>query len=167
MTCDLFRKQSSLDALGADALSHLRSCGACLDHTASLDPTMMFRLLGGEELVPPGGLDSFVDEVVQQVQVRRTAQKLARPSFSRYYRGLAVAASLLVALGIAAFIPRTAPTADRAIATVAAPSSQPALVRPIVDSYDSVDATIVEVPSSNDSDLKIVMIFDETLPVDL
>ena len=39
--------------------------------------------------------------------------------------------------------------------------------KPIIETYDSENATIVEVPSEEADDVKIVMIFDENLPADL
>ncbi|HEX7190471.1 MAG TPA: hypothetical protein VF381_02760, partial [Thermoanaerobaculia bacterium] len=51
-------------------LEHLRSCDPCLDYAAHLDPDVMFRAIGGEELVPPGGVDAFVEDVMRAVHVR-------------------------------------------------------------------------------------------------
>jgi hypothetical protein len=40
--------------------------------------------------------------------------------------------------------------------------------KPIVETYESANATIVEVPSESAADdVKVVMIFDENLPADL
>ena len=39
--------------------------------------------------------------------------------------------------------------------------------KPIVDTYDSSTATIVEVPSEGANDVRVVMVFDEKLPADL
>jgi hypothetical protein len=39
--------------------------------------------------------------------------------------------------------------------------------KPIVETYDSQNATIVEVPNENASNVQVVMIFDEKLPADL
>jgi hypothetical protein len=44
----------------------------------------------------------------------------------------------------------------------------PALTtKPIVETYESDRATILEVPTDSNDDVKIVMIFDENLPADL
>ena len=43
----------------------------------------------------------------------------------------------------------------------------PAVTKPVVDAYDSKNATIVEVPSEAKDDVQVVMIFDESLPADL
>ena len=52
-------------------LEHLRSL-RCLPRfrRSSVDPDVFFRSLGGEELVPPGGVDAFVGDVMSQVRVR-------------------------------------------------------------------------------------------------
>jgi len=44
---------------------------------------------------------------------------------------------------------------------------QTLVTKPIVESYQSDNATIVEVPTEESDDVKIVMIFDENLPADL
>jgi len=45
--------------------------------------------------------------------------------------------------------------------------TQTLTTKPIVETYDSQNATIVEVPTDETDDVKIVMIFDENLPADL
>jgi uncharacterized protein (UPF0333 family) len=56
---------------------------------------------------------------------------------------------------------------------VAAISAKPAVLKsfatkPVVETYESDSATIVEMPSEGAADdVKIVMIFDENLPADL
>ena len=48
------------------------------------------------------------------------------------------------------------------------PFAKPLATKPVVETYQSNNATIVEVPSGEASDdVKIVMIFDENLPADL
>ena len=39
--------------------------------------------------------------------------------------------------------------------------------KPVVETYESDNATIVEMPSNPGDDVQLVMIFDENLPVDL
>jgi len=41
------------------------------------------------------------------------------------------------------------------------------VTRPVVDTYESKNATIIEVPSESKDDVQVVMIFDESLPADL
>jgi len=41
------------------------------------------------------------------------------------------------------------------------------VTKPVVDTYDSKNATIIEVPSESKDDVQVVMIFDESLPADL
>jgi hypothetical protein len=56
-------------------------------------------------------------------------------------------------------------------APVAASIGKPAQIaraavsRPVIESYDNADATIVELASADD--LQVVMVFDDTLPADL
>ncbi|MGH9459419.1 MAG: hypothetical protein ACRD2J_17430, partial [Thermoanaerobaculia bacterium] len=41
------------------------------------------------------------------------------------------------------------------------------LERPVIESYDSPGAMIVEMPAEATGDIRLVMVFDESLPVDL
>jgi len=41
------------------------------------------------------------------------------------------------------------------------------VTKPVVETYESKNATIVEVPSEAKDDVQVVMIFDESLPADL
>jgi len=41
------------------------------------------------------------------------------------------------------------------------------VTKPVVETYESQSATIMEVPNEQNDDVKIVMIFDENLPADL
>ena len=56
------------------------------------------------------------------------------------------------------------------VARIAAPKPiAPAVAtisRPVIENYESENATLVEVPADA-SDVKIVMVFDENLPADL
>src|SRR5512138_1934823 len=73
MTCREFRDQFAPASSDARVLEHVRSCDACLDFAAQIDPDIMFRAIGGAEMVPPGGVDAFVDDVMRQVRVRSAA----------------------------------------------------------------------------------------------
>jgi hypothetical protein len=96
----------------------------------------------------------------------------ARSRFAPAQRWAIAAAAAIAVVSGALFWPR----ADRGVvpqAPVAMVASAPAATsfavasRPVVERYASSSATIVEVPSEETSDLKVVMIFDESLPADL
>ncbi len=150
----------------------MRSCTPCLNHAISVDPDLMFRGIGGE-IEPEGGVDAFVADVMNDIRFRRTSRQVdERRRIAPAQRwAIAAAASIAIVSGALYW-----PTGDRGVvsqtpvATIA--SINPSYVisvssRPVVENYSSSSATIVEVPSEETSDLKVVMIFDESLPADL
>jgi len=159
ISCQTFRAKLQPGTREPELLEHLRKCDACLEYAVSTDPDNFFRAIGGEELVPPGGIDAFTSDVMAQVRVRQAEGSVAR-RFLIAPRRLAAAAALIVTVGVSALI------YDSGRKTVVAPpvAYRPAQLatKPIVETYQSQNATIVEVPDSN-----IVMIFDDTLPADL
>jgi hypothetical protein len=176
IACESFRARFVAGTDEPALLAHLRVCDRCLDLAAHTDPDVMFRALGGDELLPPGGVDAFVDDVMQQVRVRAAETTVGARNVVSWPRRLAVAATL--AAGITgAMLYRSATNA------VVAPSkpividaalrpkeARPALTtKPVVETYESDNATIVELPDeeAGGDDVKIVMIFDENLPADL
>ena len=52
-------------------------------------------------------------------------------------------------------------------AVLVAEHVSPTTTKQIVETYESKDATIVEVPAAKAGDARVVMIYDETLPADL
>lgn len=170
--CDRFRRSFQPGTEDADVLAHLRTCDPCLDFAANADPDVMFRALGGSEMIPPGGIDAFVDDVMQQVRVR-TAESASVPRREvSWTRRLAIAATVALAVTSGTLVyrldttPATAPVQQNAHFRPVARMSL--TTKPIVETYESDQATIVEVPSENAADdVKIVMIFDENLPADL
>lgn len=171
ISCNVFRETFSPATADAALLEHLRTCDACLEFAAGVDPEAMFRALGGGQLLPPGGLDAFVDDVMQQVRVRQTEHTLAPHHAGRWMSRLAVAASLSAAvISGTLFYGHRPPSSATSVASVGTQRAVPAAqltTKPIVDTYDSATATIVEVPSEGANDVKVVMVFDETLPADL
>ncbi|HEX2833497.1 MAG TPA: hypothetical protein VHW00_10805 [Thermoanaerobaculia bacterium] len=173
ISCDSFRKRFHANTADPALLEHLRACDRCLDHAASVDPDVLFRALGGDDLVPPGGLDAFVGDVMQQVRVHEAQTKLESRNVVRWPRRLAVAATLAAAISGALLFSRgtaSVPETKIPIAEARALAPVPAAkltTKPIVESYESENATIVEVPTEASDDVKIVMIFDENLPADL
>ena len=171
ITCESFRNRFETGTDDPALLEHLRTCDRCLDMAAHADPDVMFRALGGDELVPPGGIDSFVDDVMQQVRVRgaETTVSASRNVVS-WPRRLAVAATLVAGITGALLSNKAANDPATRPASIDA-ALRPALTRPayatkpVVETYESEKATIVEVPSGDDT--QIVMIFDENLPADL
>lgn len=172
MSCDTFRARFAPATEDAALLAHIRTCDRCLDFAASADPDVMFRALGGGEIIPPGGVDAFVDDVMRQVRVRGAETTVSTPASMTWTRRLAVAAAMAIAVTAAMLAYRYdgAPEAVAPAQQVAAVTPKPKVLttRPVVETYDSENATIVEVPSEEaGDDVKIVMIIDENLPADL
>lgn len=170
ISCQTYRASLSAGTQDAALLEHLRHCDACLDFSVQVDPDNFFRSIGGSDLVPPGGVDAFVGDVMREVQIRGKETSIARHTTWR--QRLAIAAT--VAAGItggalvwqherAATPAPIGPVAQVAQHIVPAPAKVLA-TKPIVDSY-SRNATIVEVPA--EGNVNVVMIFDEKLPADL
>ena len=173
-SCETFRKRFHAETEDAALLSHLRECDRCLDFAAAADPDVMFRALGGGELVPPGGIDAFVGEVMQQVRVRGAESTLVPATVVSWPRRLAIAATIAVGLtgGMLAYRAGTQPAIAPGPAQIArgiTPVTAAKLTtKPVVETYQSDNATIVEMPvEDTGADVKIVMIFDENLPADL
>ncbi|HUO84318.1 MAG TPA: hypothetical protein VM534_04310 [Thermoanaerobaculia bacterium] len=176
MRCEDFREAIAGGEQGAPVLAHVRACADCLEMAVSVDPDMLFRSLGGDQRLPSGGVDAFVAGVMQQVHLRETEQKMAEaPRPMRPLARWAVAASLALALlsGLVAVrqsqrekTQLTSPV--EVVATVPQPVfEEMPMTLPVVEHYDSPDATIVSIPAQSKDDLEIVMIFDESLPVNL
>lgn len=173
ISCQTFRANLTPGSADAEQLEHLRSCDACLDHAATVDPDLLFRALGGQELVPPGGIDAFAGEVMHEIQLRATEQRLAPRSFG-WVRRLSIAATIAAGVTGAtlvwqhehANVPHgPAIVAQQRPAAIAMVT--PSATKPVVETYDSKNATIVEVPAEDANNVKVVMIFDEKLPADL
>ncbi|HEX7705551.1 MAG TPA: hypothetical protein VF701_03740 [Thermoanaerobaculia bacterium] len=169
--CETFQSRFAPGTEDATLLDHLRACDRCLDFAAAADPDVMFRALGGGDLVPPGGVDAFVSDVMRQVRVREAETRLMPPRIVSWPRRLAIAATLVAGITGATLYHRAttiAPGFD--LAPIARAERQAAFTlttKPVVETYESRTATIVEVPAEGSDDVKIVMIFDESLPVDL
>jgi hypothetical protein len=121
-------------------------------------------------MVPPGGIDAFASEVMAQVRLRETETSLEAHGVLCWPRRLAIAATLAAGVTgsvIAWHVQRLAPAAPLATASVArvkAPAANVLTTKPVIETYQSKNATIVEVPADGAS---IVMIFDDKLPADL
>lgn len=168
MDCTRFRASFAPGAESPESLAHLRACDACLDFAARIDPDVMFRAIGGEEMTPPGGIDSFVADVMREVRIRDAETVVARTS-PAWYRRLAVAAAFTVAVsaGSLFLVQERQSVAPATVVRATLRPVAPTVNRPVIESYESQNATIVEVPTEGAGDVKVVMIFDETLPVDL
>jgi len=170
ISCQTYRASLGAGTQDAALLEHLRTCDACLDFSVGVDPDNFFRSIGGSDLVPPGGVDAFVGDVMRQVQIRGKETSIAAHHPLSWRQRLAIAAT--IAAGItgttlvwqherSAVAPAAVPT--RAVAHLQAPAKVLA-TKPIVETY-SRNATIVEVPA--EGNVNVVMIFDEKLPADL
>lgn len=166
ISCQTFRATMRPGTEDRAVLAHLRSCDACLEHAVAIDSDVFFRSIGGNELVPPGGVDEFVAGVMTRVHQRETEKSMSRPlPLNRYLR--AAAAVLLViatATGVYRFSRHDAPPVT-VPAQAAATISKPLATKAVVEAYQSQSATIVEVAGS--ADTRVVMIYDESLPLDL
>ena len=81
---------------------------------------------------------------------------------------LAIAATLAAGvIGGALFYGHGRSAASVPAAPMAALHAPQLTTKPVVETYDSATATIVEVPTEGASDVKVVMVFDEQLPADL
>jgi hypothetical protein len=170
MTCTYFRANLQPGSADAALLEHLRHCDGCLDFAMSVDPDLFFRSLGGEDLVPPGGIDAFVGDVMSQVRVHDAEASLAPRHNVNAWQRWAIAATFAAGVTGATLAYRyehAAPVQQPAH-IVAAPTPRPAITatKSFVETYSSHNATIVEMPNDG-SDTKVVMIFDDKLPADL
>lgn len=170
ISCTTFRARFHEATEDSELLAHLRACDPCLDFAAAIDPDVMFRSIGGE-MIPPGGVDAFVDDVMREVRLRSTEKSAVRAI--SWPRRLAVAATLVAGITGSALVWQfdRATKTPRAIAPVAHVAHAAAIVpvasRPVIETYDSASATIVEMPTAGANDAQIVMIIDDKLPADL
>jgi len=171
ISCATFRDTLHPGAEDAALLEHLRRCDSCLDYAVGVDPDFFFRAIGGAEMTPPGGVDAFVGDVMRQVQVRRTETAIEPRRVVSWRQRLAIAATLAFGVTGGSLVylhemPHVASQPQPVLQTArAAVRAVPLTTKPIIEKYDSKDATIVEVPS--DGSANVVMIFDDKLPADL
>ncbi len=171
INCQTFRANLRPDESDPELLAHLRACDACLDHAVTVDPDNFFRLLGGEEMVPQGGVDAFAADVMAQIRLREAETSLEGRRALSWPRRLAIAAAMaagvtgsVVAWHMEHLGPAT-PMAHAAATTAALkPAAHALATKPVIETYQSKNATIVEVPSDG---ANVVMIFDDKLPADL
>lgn len=172
MRCDDFKIAIQSEEPSAETLEHLRNCADCLDFAAEINPDNLFRSLGGDDLVPPGGIDQFTAEVMQQVtaleRIRLPRQRAqAKPGYVWSLAaalGVAVMSFALVngRQDVAAPVPAVAKVNRPVIEEVAT-----GLTAPVIEEYENSSAMIVEVPVQETGGVQVVMIFDESLPADL
>jgi hypothetical protein len=171
ISCQTFRTTIRPGSEDATVLEHLRSCDACLDFAVSMDPDFFFRSMGGGEMVPPGGVDSFVSDVMAQIRSRQTEGSAApRLPLNGYLR--AAAAVLFVIAGTAG-IYRYEHRNVTPVPTLTAGTSTSVVhhrataTKAVIETYQSQNATIVEMPAASPNEAKVVMIYDTSLPADL
>jgi len=156
--------------MSAEALAHLRACPDCLEQAAADDPMNLFRAIGGDDVTPPGGVDAFVGGVMNEVRLREAERRVETPFRRKRFVPWSIAAALVLAFVSGIFLrpnPAVAPMAPTATVASAPVPAEPQPIVPVVEKYAAADATIVEVPTQPDDDIRVVMIFDENLPVDL
>ncbi|MGZ5475689.1 MAG: hypothetical protein ACXW29_04510 [Thermoanaerobaculia bacterium] len=165
INCDSFRARFVPATDDPAVLEHLRTCDACLSYSLEIDGDSLFRSLGGDQLIPEGGVDAFVDDVMREVRLRGTEHTFASRDI-RWPRKLAVAATLAAVISGGAFIYEHNQNPNLTAPPGVAHMKFPAASKPIIENYDSQQATIVEVPTEGE-DVKVVMVFDDSLPADL
>ncbi len=168
MNCESFRNAIEQGTDSAAVRGHLRACDPCMEWAVAADPELMFRSLGIEETEPPGGTDAFVADVLRQVEMRDAERRLGRRTvrFTPVFRWSAAAA---LAVGVLGTLVMQRDRVETVVPTTPAAAVARAVIvdRPVIEQYDSAGATIVEVPAQNSSDIRLVMVFDESLPADL
>ncbi len=85
-------------------------------------------------------------------------------------RRLAAAAAIVAAIGAGALVYESRQNVGRASSPstrAESPRHIQLATKPVVETYQSQNATIVEMPSEGKNDAQLVMIFDESLPADL
>ncbi len=141
-----------------DALDHFDGCPACRRRALALDPTLLFRGLPAppEEAID---LPAMQEAVASLVRARRIERSGSAPRRS-WWRRAAVAAAVLVALGVEAGPRRPgAPGVESA----AAGANTPALVMaPVFEHIDRPEARVYQLPTEGFS---VVMIVDSSFDV--
>jgi len=168
ISCTTFQTTFAPATGDAALLEHIRSCDACLDHAAGIDPDVLFRAIGGREQIPPGGIDAFASDVMREVRLRATESSMNAHRVLPWAQRFAIAATLAGGIvGGALFYGQRHNSASIPMRPTATINASQLATKPIVETYDSATATIVEVPSEGASDVRVVMVFDEQLPADL
>src|ERR1043165_7180359 len=94
ISCRTDRAGLTAGTQDAALLEHLRTCDACLDFSVGVDPDNFFRAIGGNNLVPPGGVDAFVGDVMRQAQIRGKETSIAARHTMTWRQRLGIAATL-------------------------------------------------------------------------
>lgn len=154
--------------------AHARSCTDCAAVAIATDSLNLFRTIEKTPAVPKGELDEFVADVVGEIRLREMEKTVDEPAETPRWVGLAMVAAILAAIAGGLFIQdrnvvATAPLEASIPATATAPAHAEIFssTLPVVDGYANSNAMIVELPAETTDDIRIVMIFDETLPQDL
>jgi hypothetical protein len=168
MRCEDFRTAVSRGEDEQPMRDHVRLCNSCLEHAVAIDPDYLFRSIGGEELVPPGGIDQFVGGVMQQVSLLERRRNVVPHRRAAVGYAWALAASLGLAVLSFTLVTRQQSLPPMApVAALRPAPAAPTTVLPVVEKYENSSATIVEVPAQETGGVQVVMIFDDTLPTDL
>ena len=167
ISCQTFRATVRPGSDDVNVLEHVRSCDACLDYALTIDPDFFFRAMGGGEMVPPGGVDNFVSDVMAQVRLRQAeGSTMVRLPLNRYLRAAAAVLFVIAgATGVYRYESRQAVVPAVIVAKASIPKTL--TTKAVVETYQSQNATIVEMPTASPNDAKVVMIYDSSLPADL
>ncbi|MBW3563717.1 MAG: hypothetical protein KY459_03230 [Acidobacteria bacterium] len=154
--------------------AHARSCADCAAAAIATDSINLFRTIEKTPAVPKSEFDEFVADVVGEIRLRETEKTVEEPAETPRWVGLAMVAAILAAIAGGLFIQdrnvvATAPLEASIPADATAPANAETFssTLPVVEGYSNNNAMIVELPAETTDDIRIVMIFDETLPQDL
>lgn len=138
-----------------EALDHLDRCPGCAGEALALDPLLVFRRLPAPE-PEAGEIEALEAEVLALVRAGRRAERL--PRRSGWWRGVAAAALVAVALALEPGAGGLRPGPGRAVATLAA--DLPTL--PLLDGLEAPSARVYELGGDG---MAVVMVVDESLDV--
>ncbi|HEX8152785.1 MAG TPA: hypothetical protein VF698_06665, partial [Thermoanaerobaculia bacterium] len=113
-------------------------------------------------------------DVMREVRLRETESTMHAQHALTWPQRLAIAATIVIGISTSLLVWQRETNVGQALLPVPAATLNAAgqtgvsvlQERPAVESYDSANATIVEVPAAS-ADVKIVMVFDDNLPADL
>lgn len=174
MKCADFMKDPMAAVDTSEGRKHLRVCDECYRAAVRIDPVAMLSAMDPAEPTNHE-TENLVRDVMSAVNARSHEKAIEAREEPPRWVGLAAAAAVIMAILSGLFVQERLtdpsnmiqqPTAIEASNERSSAVAIPVSTRPVVESYSSSTATIVELPYEND-DMQLVMIFDETLPQDL
>jgi len=157
------RDRSPREPAGWDeAVAHLDGCPICRQRAEVLDPTLMFRSLPAAPVT-----DEEVEEMRERVRLLVVSSRVGGPREHRWRWAslVAVAAGLLLAIGVGLEVSEPPPVLVVPAVTAAMPASLAAelALQPVVELLG--DEPFEQVLEINDSDVAVVLLVDERFDV--